>query len=210
MASPINLSFKLNSDGACHTENDKYGFGGIIRDHSGNWLLGYLGSRPMGSILYMELAALQEGLRFALQYKYTPLEINVDSTEVISALLLNNYHYSSLINECRYLLHQLGSPRVTHVYREQNQVADLLAKHGTATPMQHPCTTLLEPPLFARAQYMEDQCGTLYTRPKTDPKLLGHTSFCLHMLSQTIPLDSMGNQQCFCIDVPQNAPCTTT
>lgn len=89
-------------------------------------------------------------------------------------------------------------------------MADLLAKHGTATPMQHPCTTLLEPPLFARAQYMEDQCGTLYTRPKTDPKLLGHTSFCLHMLPQTVPLDSMGNQRCFCIDVPQNAPCTTT
>lgn len=38
--------------------------------------------------------------------------------------------YVNIILDCRYLMHILGDSRIMHVFREQNQVADVLAKEG--------------------------------------------------------------------------------
>nr|XP_009776259.1 PREDICTED: uncharacterized protein LOC104226074 [Nicotiana sylvestris] len=126
----------------------------------------------------MELMALQEGLMFALQHNFTPLEVNVNSTEI--------------------------STTPSGVYREQNQVADHMAKQGATLPVQTTTTELLEAPLFVMHKYIDDQRGTLHQRSTTANNTLGHTSFCLHMLSNTCTLNMptplkvrMGAQQYF-------------
>ncbi|KAK4739296.1 hypothetical protein R3W88_002993 [Solanum pinnatisectum] len=57
-----------------------------------------------------------------------PLEISTDLIEVIH--FINNDHefYSSIIHECRSLMQLLEDPKLSHTYREQNKLADLLAK----------------------------------------------------------------------------------
>ncbi|OIT35519.1 hypothetical protein A4A49_59477, partial [Nicotiana attenuata] len=181
--SPTNEYSKLNSDEACSIPNQKRGFGGVIRDSTGKWLLEYMGTRPMRKHSYMELTALQESLRLALQHNTTSLEVNVDSTEVISLLGSLNSHYSSLIHECRYLLHQLDRPWVIHTYREQNQVANKLAKYGATLDHNAPTTGFVQPPSFKIQELLADHRGTLHKRTTHTTVQLEHLSFCLDMLA---------------------------
>nr|XP_009772061.1 PREDICTED: uncharacterized protein LOC104222525 [Nicotiana sylvestris] len=102
---PPNQSFyKLNSDEAACTTIGAAGYGGVIRDSNGNWIVGYTGSLKHTTSLHMELMGLLQGLRLAHLRQLTPSEVVVDAKELVD-------------------------PRVTHTYREQNQVVDSMAKH---------------------------------------------------------------------------------
>lgn len=79
----------------------------------------------------MELQALNESLSLIEHQNLLPIEIHVDSIEVISGLANGNLLYNSIIDECRSKLRRLGSPQVVHCYGEQNGVADAMAKLGS-------------------------------------------------------------------------------
>ncbi|XP_075077069.1 uncharacterized protein LOC142163822 [Nicotiana tabacum] len=117
-------------------------FGGVIRDSTGKWFLGYTGTRPTGNHHYMELTGLQEGLRLALQHKLAPLEVNVDSTE-------------------------LDRQWVMHTYREQNQVADTLAKYGTTLAYNASTIVFVQPPPFAMNKFLARPTGHASQTPST-------------------------------------------
>lgn len=57
-----------------------------------------------------------------------PVEINIDSTEVISMLQSGNLHYNAIIDESRLRLGRIGKRLVVHCYWEKNGVVDALAK----------------------------------------------------------------------------------
>lgn len=69
-------------------------------------------------------------LKLAQENNLTPLEINIDSMEVINMLIQDNPLYTNILFECRYLIQTLGRAPMTHVFREQNRVADSLRKKG--------------------------------------------------------------------------------
>uniref|UniRef100_A0A1U7XD92 Uncharacterized protein LOC104236586 n=1 Tax=Nicotiana sylvestris TaxID=4096 RepID=A0A1U7XD92_NICSY len=75
-----------------------------------------------------ELRALIQGLQLALKHNLVPLEVEVNSKDIIRLLTSNNVATNNLISDCRYLLDRLGKPIVLYAYREQNSVADKLAK----------------------------------------------------------------------------------
>lgn len=75
--------------------------------------------------------ALKEGLKLELKQNLKPLEVCIDSMEIIRMLHQCNLLYDSVVNECKCLLGSLGNPPVYHTYREQNRVADMLAKQGS-------------------------------------------------------------------------------
>ncbi|OIT06580.1 putative ribonuclease h protein [Nicotiana attenuata] len=129
-APPNPHCYKLNSDGASCPTTGLAGYGGVIRDSNGNWIVGYSGSTVHTTSLHMELMGLLQGLRLAQERNLTPLEVFVDAKEVIHVLNVGNLLYSHILNDCRSVLHQLADPPVTHTYREQNQVVDAMAKHG--------------------------------------------------------------------------------
>lgn len=74
---PSHRMYKLNSDSVYNLTNKKRGFGGIIRDSTSKWVIGYTGTRPTKNHHYMEFTGLLEGSQLALQHKLAPLEVNV-------------------------------------------------------------------------------------------------------------------------------------
>lgn len=110
--------------------------------------MGFMGSSKTGNSTCMELRALLQGLQLAHQYQLTPLEVNMDSTEVIMMLLNENFYYSSSLMECMYLLQQLSNPHITRIFREQIYAAHYLAKHGLTASAQDNVTVFSQPPNF--------------------------------------------------------------
>ncbi|KAK4366533.1 hypothetical protein RND71_014413 [Anisodus tanguticus] len=76
----------------------------------------------------IQLLALKKGLQLAHDLNFYPLEIETDSTDVITALHKGNDSYDFLVSSCIWLIHQVRKVQVYHNFREANQVSHLLAK----------------------------------------------------------------------------------
>ncbi|XP_059294747.1 uncharacterized protein LOC132047768 [Lycium ferocissimum] len=159
---PDHTPLKLNTDGACQGNPGVGGIGGVFRDKSGNWVLGYMKGLPHTTNNLAELTAIMQGLR--LEHNLKPLEINTDSTEVIKMINEGHLPYSSIISYCRCLMRELGCPVVKHNYREQNKVADLLAKEGGKQQLSEGMDILAVPPMFVRQVFEADRVRIAFNR----------------------------------------------
>lgn len=118
--------YKLNTDGTHSSVSNRNGIGGIIRDHKGNWILGFSVNILYQSIIATELFALLQRFTLAVQHNLKPFQVEID--EVLTLLHDNNIIYANLLTDCRHLLGQLHDPIVSHAYREKNKLADQLTK----------------------------------------------------------------------------------
>lgn len=80
----------------------------------------------------MEFLTLIQGLEPAQTQSLRPLEVCIDSKEVINMLYNGNMLYDSILDECRLLIRSLGGPAVQHNFREQIRIADALGEKGPA------------------------------------------------------------------------------
>ncbi|GLT36867.1 hypothetical protein SLA2020_112150 [Shorea laevis] len=124
---------KLNTDGSAINNPGKVAGGGLIRDSWGNWILGF--SRRIGwsSILVAELWAIRDGLQLAVSRNFSHLLIETDSLSAVNLLSndsIDNHPLSSLVFDCRDLLRCIPHVKISHVMRESNMAADILAKMG--------------------------------------------------------------------------------
>lgn len=60
-----------------------------------------------------------------------------------------NLHYNAIIDECRSSLRRLGCPAVIHCFREQNGIADALAKKRAESEAELGITLFEVPPMCA-------------------------------------------------------------
>ncbi|KAH0688972.1 hypothetical protein KY289_016330 [Solanum tuberosum] len=60
------------------------------------------------------------------------------------------------------LLHQLGNPLIQHSFREENQVADALAKEGSRMQQANCFVQWTVPPLFVLTKVEADKVGTIF------------------------------------------------
>ncbi|XP_075076706.1 uncharacterized protein LOC142163331 [Nicotiana tabacum] len=140
------------------------GLGGVIRNNNDSWIIGYQKLTNVISNTHAELLALETGLKVALQLQLQPLEIETDSTEVISLLDKEHQIFNHVISSCRWSMAQLGTPLLRHNFREANSVAHLLAKNSiklqlmNKTIIHHAYTQLVE------AALKDDADGRLYGR----------------------------------------------
>ena len=77
--------------------------------------------------------ALRDGLILAFQLGITQLLVEHDAKVVVDLVLSrkpSNSPYSSLLNDCRFLLNRFQQVKVSHAFREANSCADSLAKGG--------------------------------------------------------------------------------
>lgn len=71
----------------------------------------------------------------------------MDALEDIQMLTNENAQYSNILFECRSLLIELQAAQPTHIYKEQNEIADALARDGiNAIVFDFPCI-LSSPPM---------------------------------------------------------------
>ncbi|XP_019252804.1 PREDICTED: uncharacterized protein LOC109231610 [Nicotiana attenuata] len=155
--------FKLNTDGAVKGKvgiGGIGGIGGIFRNHNGDWILGYMENIPYTSILEAEFRALIKGLQLAEQNNLLPLHIDTDSVEIIGMLTEGNLIFDPLICECRLLIQRMGRVVVRHAFREQNRVADALAKEAVKKTFWNRSVVLAVPPVFVNDIVWVDTLGT--------------------------------------------------
>ena len=125
--------FKLNADGASFGNPGKASGGGLIRDHHGSWVKGYMRHIGFTSSIAAEFWALKDGLMLASQLGITQLLVELDAKVVVDLILSSkssNNSFSALLNDCRYLLCQFNQVRINHDYREANRCTNHLAKGG--------------------------------------------------------------------------------
>ncbi|OIT21853.1 hypothetical protein A4A49_56369, partial [Nicotiana attenuata] len=103
--------------------------------------------------------ALLKGHQLAEQNNLVPLEINTDSAEIIQILITGNLIYDPIICECRSLICRMDRVVVKHAYREQNRVADALAKKATKAIFLNRLSILAVPPIFANDVFWADILG---------------------------------------------------
>ncbi|OIT20001.1 hypothetical protein A4A49_61151, partial [Nicotiana attenuata] len=94
---------RLNTDGALNSNKSQAGFGGVFRNHKGDWVMGYTGHHQLSNVIDIELMALLRGLQIAIMHHLTPLEIQMDAQEEITMFKTHAIQYSPLIIDCRFL-----------------------------------------------------------------------------------------------------------
>ena len=110
------------------------GFGGLLRDHVGNWVQGYCGYAGSVYILFAELLAINCVLLRAWELHVRTLLCESDSLEAVRFVTsseMDVYHlYWTIIADIKLLMARNWKVTVNHVFREANSCADMLAHMG--------------------------------------------------------------------------------
>ncbi|KAL6130466.1 hypothetical protein ACLB2K_068845 [Fragaria x ananassa] len=165
---PAHGRFKLNVDGS-RSRNGNIGAGGVIRDHSGSWSGGFMINIGTGEVLQAEAWGLFYGLQLALSMQISNLDVELDSAVLVNLLQNHNmdlHPLGTIVLNCRSMLQQFNSAQVSHVHRERNSVADLLAKNSTSNT--HGICYLHAPPAFTTEAILDDIVGTARCRSVRD------------------------------------------
>lgn len=136
------------------------------------WVLGFSKGFLCSTNNQMELLALSEGLKLVEKHQLLPVEININSQEVINMLHLGNLHYNAIINDCSSRLRRIGNPIVARCFREQNGVVDALAKMGVGSSVQMETGLFVVPPMYAQQLLWADIIGTYFVR-----RIGNHTNY---------------------------------
>lgn len=108
----------------------------ILRNHHGNWIVGFICKIGTSSSFMVELWGLREGLKLVKERGFHNVEVEMDANAVVKAI--NNYaradqEASFLLSDCVNLLDDITFLGVTHTLREGNKCANFLANHGHST-----------------------------------------------------------------------------
>lgn len=126
---------KINVDGSFLEDIPRIGAGGILRDHSGEWLAGFSYSQDGGDALLAELIAIHMGLELCHARGFTQIVCESDCLEAVNLFPVANTHvlhaHASIIIQISKAMQRAGSITLTHVWRDQNRCADFLAKEGS-------------------------------------------------------------------------------
>ncbi|XP_045803019.1 uncharacterized protein LOC123896706 [Trifolium pratense] len=126
----------LNVDGSCPDSPVRSGFGGIIINTFGHYLVGFSGFiQGSSDILLAELYAIYKGLLLAKDMNIDELVCYSDSLHSVN--LIRGPHakfhtHAVLIQDIKELLSQTNAS-LYHTLREGNQCADFFAKLGASS-----------------------------------------------------------------------------
>ena len=127
----------MNSDEVLQGNPGCAGGCGLIRDHDGKWVKGFMRNIGQATSVAVEFWALRDGLMLAAQLGINHLHVELDAQVVVNLVLSKkaiNNSCVALLNDCRYLLEQFQHVKVAHVFREANRCADNLARAGCSFP----------------------------------------------------------------------------
>jgi ribonuclease HI len=128
---------KCNIDGASNGNPDIASCGGVFRDNSADFLFAFAEPLGIATSYFAELSAALRAIEIAFENNWFNLWLETDSILVVSAFKNQNKPVAwPLRNRWKNTLVLLGQMNcmVTHVYREGNKVADLIANFGLTAP----------------------------------------------------------------------------
>nr|POF05174.1 putative ribonuclease h protein [Quercus suber] len=96
--------FKLNSDGASQDNPGRVGGGGLIHNHDGKWVKGFMRNIGQATSVAAEFWALRDGLMLAAKLGINHLHVELDAQVVVNLVLSKkviNNSCAALLNDCR-------------------------------------------------------------------------------------------------------------
>jgi len=131
-------TFKLNFNGALKQNSGKAGYGGEIKDHTGNIQLIYHGNLGNNTNNVVELIALIKGITLADHYKFLPLIVEGDSEIVIKMMrklqngtqvdnITPSWRLSAILKDLQAHLNNIQGITFQAVRRISNKLADIIA-----------------------------------------------------------------------------------
>ncbi|KAF7814806.1 putative ribonuclease h protein [Senna tora] len=153
--------WKVNIDGSCLNSSNDIVAGGVIRDQYGNRILDFAKYLGGGSILCAELWAIAIGLDLAKRAEGERIIVESNSMATINLINDTNmnpfHHLSPILSRCRSYLVQFDEVVFIHKFREANQVAEALAKHGVQSKCDLTCFQIA--PAFLTSLFWSDYFG---------------------------------------------------
>jgi ribonuclease HI len=125
--------YALNTDGAAKISDSKAGCGGIVRNDTGNWVEGFAKALGDTTAYMAELWGVFEGLKLAKRRGVTKLDLRIDSEVIVKSLQARKNGSAmgcTLMKKIYKVLEDFQEVRITHVFREANRCADMLANMG--------------------------------------------------------------------------------
>ncbi|XP_058203102.1 uncharacterized protein LOC131317581 [Rhododendron vialii] len=168
---PIASNIKLNTDGCWYEMNGRGGFGGLFRDHKGDWIMGFYGRRNFSSSLEAEIWSIYKGLKIILERKLKNVAIESDSLTAVNLIKEgnpSNHPQSVLINEAHFIMAKTNTP-IEHTYRSANQCADHLARMGVEQTDE--LVLVMDMPISMREFFLRD---SLNIRQQQQNKNMGN------------------------------------
>lgn len=123
---------KLNTDGS-RLDTGYAAAGGLLRDHLGTWISGFVVNIGITSSYNAELWGLLHGLRLCRSLNIQNLEVELDSAVIVGLLAEQDARegtLSTLLLECFAILRTFQHAAIRHTLREGNRAADFLANLG--------------------------------------------------------------------------------
>ncbi|XP_043696713.1 uncharacterized protein LOC122647354 [Telopea speciosissima] len=110
------------------------GFGGLIRDDSGDPLAAFAGIGEDLSVLSMELMTIYRGISLCVDKGFYDVSIRSDSklaVDILNGVITGPWQILTLKSKIQIKARLLRSKEFIHVWREQNQPADFMASIPT-------------------------------------------------------------------------------
>lgn len=150
----------LNTDGSFEKNTERAGCAGVLRDENGGWIEGYGCLIPAMNAAVTEGWAVLNGITWLWNKGLKKVIIQCDSKKVVDWIEggdLPNGPMRNIIVQCRAWIKKDWEISIQHILREQNRVADRLAKR-----MRQGSTRWTEwdnPPLDVVDLLLEDKIG---------------------------------------------------
>jgi ribonuclease HI len=147
---------KVNTDGSFKS-GDRAGIGGVFRDHSGVAIGAFASRSYFASSIAAEILAVIEAIRIAWVRDWHNVWLETDSAFVVHVLnsttMVVPWSLQVEWENCLWQISQM-SFFVSHIYREGNRIADVLANHGAENDAYYWWPTV---PSIAQAFHAHDQ-----------------------------------------------------
>ncbi|KAI3890630.1 hypothetical protein MKW92_050290 [Papaver armeniacum] len=157
---------KLNFDGSMKHKSGLGSIGGVVRNHKGDFLLGY--SEPIGKTTstMAEITALRRGLDLALENGLYNVWFEGDEKRLLEIIAnqipVGPVEIQKRVKIINSILPEFDNYKMTHIYKQGNTTADALAKMGHQ--LNKPCIWRVRPPKEVLRLVQNDADGKIYRR----------------------------------------------
>ncbi|XP_004292534.1 PREDICTED: uncharacterized protein LOC101291992 [Fragaria vesca subsp. vesca] len=116
---PLENFFKLNVDGTRTSPSGKIGAGGVIRNHCGDWIIGFQINYGVGEILDVEPWGCFHGVKLVVDLNIRNLVIESDYAVLVQLMLNSAFdiHPLGSLHGCKNLMNKMDDAQLSHIFQ---------------------------------------------------------------------------------------------